>query len=107
MGHNHDDRYPTTGQVTWDLNNMLATKVFSEQLSFNNQVTRNYTFNAAVNGWTPVAVSGWEVGENNHVLIQRCEINGTNLVVNLRSGSNDAITTTVYCDITVLYRLNF
>lgn len=104
-GHTHDDRYYTESEINSRLSELLLaeTIVISPTMS---GVTLTNTYNIAKNGYTPIAVAGFEVAVNVAVVVQRCEIINQVLHYTLRTTSNTSFSGQVYFDVTILYKKN-
>lgn len=105
ISHIHDDRYYTESEINSKLSGLLLTEtiVISPTMS---SVTCGGTYSLAKNGYTPIAITGWEIRANTAVFVQRCEINNQILNYNLRTTSNTPFSGQVYFDVTILYKKN-
>lgn len=103
--HTHDDRYYTESEINSKLSGLLLTEtiVISPTMS---GVTLTNTYNIAKNGYTPIAVAGFEVAVNVAVVVQRCEIINQVLHYTLRTTSNTSFSGAVFFDVTILYKKN-
>lgn len=105
ISHIHDDRYYTESEINSKLSGLLLTEtiVISPTMS---SVTCGGTYSLAKNGYTPIAITGWEIGANTAIFVQRCEINNQILNYSLRTTSNTPFSGQVYFDVTILYKKN-
>ena len=101
-GHTHDDRYYTESEVNNKLSGFLhaETVIISPALD---GITLAAEYNIGKSGYTPIGVIGFEIGINQAVWLQRCEIIGQVLCYTIRTVTNEPASVQVFFDVTILY----